>query len=175
MGGDDDDEEELVVRQLQIKEAKGPNDPNNIINIAKKNKTLSRMEICELFAEVVKRVDMCDTFDLAFVSWTWTMLNIFLCVHFCLKISNIFLTFSFQWLDRYLGISQIIDFAKISILLFDSAQIWGRKVDGLYQMTNNFHSVQIAVEEHQVEVIKKRKRKEKEETQKPTPDQVKKL
>lgn len=67
-----------------------------------------------------------------------------------------------------MGISKIIDFAKISILLFDSAQIWGRKVDGLYELINNFHSVQIAVEEHQVEVIKKRKRKEKELKEKPT-------
>lgn len=65
--------------------------------------------------------------------------------------------------------SRIIDFAKISILLFDSAQIWGRKVDGLYQMINNFHSVQIAVEQHQVQVIKERKRKEKEPKKKPEP------
>lgn len=78
------------------------------------------------------------------------------------------LLFSFQWLDRYLQISQIIDFPKISVLLYDSAQIWGRKVDGLYQMINNFHSVQIEVEKHQVEVIKKRKRKEKEDKETPT-------
>lgn len=58
----------MVISQLQIKEAKGPIDPNNIINVAKRRTTLSRMEICELFAEVVNRVDMCDTFNLEFVS-----------------------------------------------------------------------------------------------------------
>lgn len=154
----------MVIRQLQIKEAKGPNDPNNIINIAKRRKTLTRMEICELFAEVVTRVEMCDTFDLRFVSF-------FLCFFKIKKLT--FFKISFQWLDKYLEMSQIIDFAKISILLFDSAQIWGRKVDGLYEMINNFHSVQLAVEEHQVEVIKKRIRKEKEPKNKTEP--VKKL
>lgn len=68
-GDDDDDDDDLVVRQLQIKEAKGPIDPNNIINIAKRNKNLSKMEICELFAEIVKRLEMCDTFNLEFVSF----------------------------------------------------------------------------------------------------------
>lgn len=96
------------------------------------------MEICELFAEIVKRVELCDTFELE------------------------------NWLAKYLAITKIIDFAKISILLFDSAQIWGRKVDGLYELITNFHSVQIAVEEHQVEVIKKRTRKEKEAREQPT-------
>lgn len=81
--------------------------------------------------------------------------------------TKLFSSISFQWLDKYLEMSKIIDFAKISILLFDSAQIWGRKVDGLYQMINNFHSVQIAAEIHQVDVIKKRKRKEEDKKTEP--------
>lgn len=40
LGGDDDDEDDLVVSQIQVNQAKGPNDPNNIINIARRQTTL---------------------------------------------------------------------------------------------------------------------------------------
>lgn len=73
---DDDDEDELVVRQIQVNQARGPLDPNNIINVARRQTTLSKMEICELFAEIVKRVELCDTFELEFVSFLFVFCSL---------------------------------------------------------------------------------------------------